>query len=213
MSNPKPSDDTRIVVHEGEEPVEDDPETAPIPNEEAPAPRSPSLRAAAACAGAAIAAVGLAALCASAMLGPAGDRSPGGEQAPLVSSQQQPERSAAGQDAEECEHVWIPVYGIDHKDAVTSSHEVDPTYESRTTAHTVCNDCLAIIDGKAQQHLDETGHSGYTPDVPVTDEVMTDEGGIETVVVEDESDELVITGEKCALCEEERALPGSEAEE
>lgn len=210
MSNLKPPDDTRIVVREDEEPVE----TVPIPNEEAPVPRNPSLRTAAACAGAAIVAVGLAVLCASAMLDPAGDRSPDGEQAPSPdSSQQQPEHSTAGQDAEECEHVWIPVYGIDHKDAVTSSHEVDPTYESRTTAHTVCNDCLAIIDGKAQQHLDETGHSGYTPDVPVTDEVMTDEGGIVTVIVEDESDELVITGEKCALCEEERALPDSETEE
>lgn len=212
MSNPKPPDDTRIVIREDEEPVEDEPETVPIPNEEAPAPRSPSFRTAAACAGAAIVAVGLAALCASAALGPADDRSPGGEQAP-VSRQQQPEHSAAGQDVEECEHVWIPAYGIDHKDAVTSSHEVDPTYESRTTAHTVCNDCLAIIDGKAQQHLDNTGHSGYTPDVPVTDEVMTDEGGVVTVIVENESDELVITGEKCALCGEARAAKGSGAGE
>ena len=212
MSSPKTPDDTRIVIHEDEEPIEAGQETVPIPNEEAPAPRSPSLRTAAACAGAAIVAVGLAALCASAVLGPVDDRSPGGEQAP-VSRQQQPEHSAAGQDAEECEHVWIPVYGIEHKDAVTSSREVDPTYESRTTAHTVCNDCLATIDGKAQQHLDETGHSGFTPDVPVTDEVMTDEGGIVTVIVEDESDELVITGEKCALCEEERAAKGSGAGE
>lgn len=209
MSNLKPPEDTRIVVREDEEPVE----TVPIPNEEAPAPRSPSLRTAAACAGAAIVAVGIAALCASAVLGPAGDRSPGGEQTPPISSQQQPERSAVDQDVKECEHVWIPVYGIDHKDAVASSHEVDPTYESRTTVHTVCNDCLAIIDGKAQQHLDETGHSGYTPDVPVTDEVMTDEGGIVTVIVENESDELVITGEKCALCEKERAATGDVAEE
>ena len=77
----------------------------------------------------------------------------------------------------------------------------------------MCNDCLAIIDGKAQQHLDETGHSGYTPDVSVTDEVMTDEGGIVTVVVEDEADELVITGGKCALCEEERVLPSTETGE
>lgn len=208
MSKPKTPDDTRIVVREDEAPVEDGPETTPASIEEAPDPRNPSLRTAAACAGAAIAAVGLAALCASAVLGPAGGRDPGGGQEPTtVSSQQQPGRSAAGQDAEECEHVWIPVYGIEHKEAVTSSHEVDPTYESRTTAHTVCNDCLAIIDGKAQHHLDETGHSGYTPDVPVTDEVMTDEGGIVTVIVENESDELVITGEKCALCDEERSVP------
>lgn len=212
MSNPKPSNREEIIVREDEEPVEDEPETVQVSSEEAPARRTPGLRTAAVCAGAAIATVGLAALCASAVLGPAGDRSPGGEQAPPAWSQQ-PEPSAADHDAEECEHVWIPVYGIDHKDAVTSSHEVDPTYESRTTAHTVCNDCLAIIDGKAQQHLDETGHSGYTPDVSVTDEVMTDEGGIVTVVVEDEADELVITGEKCALCEEERVLPSTETGE
>ena len=132
---------------------------------------------------------------------------------PITTALPQLGSSVVEQDASDHRHLWIPVYGIDHKDAITSSHEVDPTYESRTTARTVCNECLAIIDGKAQQHLDETEHSGYTPDVPVTDEVMTDEGGIATVIVENESDELVITGEKCALCEEERALPGSETEE
>ena len=156
----------------------------------------------AACACAAIAAFGLAAACLTATF-----NSGGGGEPPDQNPPADLQRPAAATAEKERKHVWVPVYGIEHTEAVTQTVEVAPTYETRTTAHTVCNDCLAVIDGAAQQHLDETGHSGFTPDVPVTDEVMTDEGGVETVVVKEGTDELVVTGEKCALCGEEREAP------
>lgn len=167
--------------------------------------RAQGLRTVAVCAGAALAVVGLAITCASAMLGLSGTDASGPLVSPTPPSQQGQDPSSTAGTENGHEHIWIPAYGIEHREAVTEPRDVDPVYGTETTSHTICNDCLAIIDGAAQEHLDETGHSGFTPDVPVTDEVLVEAGRTDLVVVEEAASELVVTGEKCALCGQERA--------
>lgn len=100
------------------------------------------------------------------------------------------------------EHAWIADYGTIHHDAETTQRWVPATYKSVTENHTVCNDCQARIDGAAQRHLDETGHGGYTTDVPITDEVVDVAGHFETVVIKQAWDEEVVTGYHCLTCAE-----------
>lgn len=204
MSHPNNSETRTGAPRFAEGPLaEPSPENGPAESGSKPAGRLAGVRTIAACACAAILAFALVAGATAAIhFKGAGPRP---EPAPSQSTQA-PGEGAEGE-AEGCSHAWIPIYGMKHVDAVTETRAVDPTYEERTSAHTVCNDCLAVIDGAAQRHLDETGHSGFTPDVPVTDEVMVDEGGTETVVLEEEADELVVIGERCALCGEERDAP------
>lgn len=60
-----------------------------------------------------------------------------------------------------CEHDWTVTYKTVHHDAVTHTENVPPVYEAKTSYHTVCNDCQQTIDGIADAHIKDTGHSGY----------------------------------------------------
>ena len=82
-------------------------------------------------------------------------------------------------------------------------------YADETTYHTVCNDCGQVIDGIDDQHIKETGHSGYSTNVPITDEVLVSEGYTQEVVDTPAYDETVADALVCTLCGETRPIDGT----
>lgn len=106
------------------------------------------------------------------------------------------------QKAEEHTHTWVPNYKTVHHDAVYEDVWHEPVYESETTYHTVCNDCKKTIDGVAADHIADTGHSGYSTNVPITNEVLKQAGYNEPVLVSEGWDETVIDGVTCTSCGE-----------
>lgn len=105
-----------------------------------------------------------------------------------------------------CEHDWSVTYKTVHHDAVTHTETIEPDYDDETTYHTVCNDCEQVIDGVADQHIKETGHSGYSTNVPITNEVLVSEGYTQEVVDTPAYDETVADALVCTLCGETRPL-------
>ena len=99
-------------------------------------------------------------------------------------------------------HTWVPNYATVHHDAVYKDVWHEPVYESVTTYHTVCNDCKKTIDGVASDHIEDTGHSGYSTNVPITNEVLKQAGYNEPVLVSEGYDEAVIEGVTCTGCGE-----------
>lgn len=69
--------------------------------------------------------------------------------------------------SEDCDHQWEP-YGVTTKVVAAKTHEerVPAETEVVTEYHTVCNTCHERIDGQAREHLEKTGHAGYTTNVP-----------------------------------------------
>lgn len=118
---------------------------------------------------------------------------------------------AVSGEAAACDHLWVPQYGSVHHDAVYEQVWHEPVYGTETTYHTVCNTCNALIDGNAAQHIEETGHSGYSTDVPIVNEVVVQSGYYEQVLVKEAWDETVQTGSVCASCGEEKPLEGGAA--
>lgn len=106
-------------------------------------------------------------------------------------------------------HDWTVTYQTVHHDAVTHTETMDPEYADETTYHTVCNDCGQVIDGIADQHIKETGHSGYSTNVPITDEVLVSEGYTQEVVDTPAYDETVADALVCTLCGETRPIDGT----
>lgn len=102
------------------------------------------------------------------------------------------------------EHNWGPNYELQHVDAVTHTVDHPAQYEAQTTYHTVCNTCMQVIDNEATAHIAQTGHSGYSTNVPITSDVMVQEAWTETVVDEEAYDQLVVNGEICSICGETR---------
>lgn len=116
-----------------------------------------------------------------------------------------------GGEADPCDHLWVPQYGSVHHDAVYEQVWHEPVYGTETTYHTVCNICNALIDGNAAQHIEETGHGGYSTDVPIVNEVVVQSGYYEQVLVSEAWDETVQTGSVCASCGAERPVEGGAA--
>lgn len=83
---------------------------------------------------------------------------------------------------------------------MTHTEHVAPVYQNLTTYHTVCNECKQVIDGKADDHIKQTGHSGYSTNVPITDEVMVSEGYDKQVTDTPAYDETVIDKLVCTTC-------------
>lgn len=106
------------------------------------------------------------------------------------------------QKVEEHTHTWVPNYKTVHHAAVYENVWHEPVYESETTYHTVCNDCKKTIDGVAADHIADTGHSGYSTNVPITNEVLKQAGYNEPVLVSEGWDETVIDGVTCTSCGE-----------
>lgn len=100
-------------------------------------------------------------------------------------------------------HTWSPNYETVHHDAEYKDVWHEPVYGEETTYHTVCNTCKEIIDGEAAKHIADTGHSGYSTDVPITDEIVVQEGYFEPVLVTEAYDETVVESMVCTACGEE----------
>lgn len=100
------------------------------------------------------------------------------------------------------EHDWAIVYETVAHDAETHEEVIQPVYEHVTAHHSVCNECNDIIDGHAQEHIDATGHSGFSTNVPVEETRLVSEGRVEVVTDEPAYDELVATGRECTICGE-----------
>lgn len=96
------------------------------------------------------------------------------------------------------------VNGIDvsgfSTDVFLSDYMKKDMLENLTTYHTVCNECKQVIDGKADDHIKQTGHSGYSTNVPITDEVMVSEGYDKQVTDTPAYDETVIDKLVCTTC-------------
>jgi septal ring-binding cell division protein DamX len=98
------------------------------------------------------------------------------------------------------EHNWNQNYELKTVEAVTHTVDHPAVWETQTTYHTVCNSCQEIIDGEAVDHIAASGHSGYSTNVPIANDVKVEEAWTETVVDEPAHDELVVNGEICTIC-------------
>lgn len=98
-------------------------------------------------------------------------------------------------------HTWIPQTETHHIDAKTETIFHPAVYEDVVVYHTVCNVCGTNIDGIAEEHKADTGHS-YTTNVPKSEKHLKTAEWTETVVVEDARDEVVNTGVLCTSCGE-----------
>lgn len=119
--------------------------------------------------------------------------------------------AAAAKGDETCDHDWTITYKTVHHDAVTHTETVKPVYANQTTYHTVCNDCKQVIDGKADEHLEETGHSGYSTNVPITDEVLVSKGYTHEVTDKAAYDETVPDKMVCTKCGATRPVDSTSA--
>lgn len=120
------------------------------------------------------------------------------QQTKPAESQQASQSTASAADAHQAaEHVWQPVYGTVHVEKQTHMEHKDATYKQETVNETVCNDCKAEITGKAQEHIEKTGHSGFTRNVPVIEDVIDMPAHDEEVVDWEAHDEKRLTGYSC----------------
>lgn len=127
-----------------------------------------------------------------------------GQQASFTASRpaQQASASAGGAasneaDAQPAEHAWQPVYGVVHVDKQTHVEHRDATYRQETVNETVCNDCKAVVTGRAQEHIEKTGHSGFTRGVPVVEDVLDQPAQDVEVTDWEAHDEYRLTGYSC----------------
>lgn len=113
-------------------------------------------------------------------------------------AQQAPDGSeAAGAGAQPAAHEWQPAYGIVHVDKQTHVEHRDATYRQEAVSETVCNECKAVITGQAQEHVEKTGHSGFTRGVPVVEDVLDQPAQDVEVVDWEAHDEYRLTGYSC----------------
>lgn len=98
-------------------------------------------------------------------------------------------------------HDWVAQYETVHHDAVTHVVHHDAVFENQTVYSTVCNTCGAVLDdGKGNAHIAETGHKGFTKDVPHIESVKVKDAWDETVTDKDAYDETVLKDYKCSTC-------------
>lgn len=115
-----------------------------------------------------------------------------------------------GSQKDACTHDWTITYKTVHHDAVTHNETVAPVYANETTYHTVCNECKQVIDDKADEHIKETGHSGYSANVPITSEVLVSEGYTKEVTDTPAYDETVPDKMVCTICGAERPVDSAQ---
>ena len=145
-----------------------------------------------------VAAAALVAACAvGAIVGQAFIGQEADQQAKPAESQQALQSAASPSDAQAEEHVWKPMYSVVHVDKQTRVEHRDATYKQETVSETVCNDCKAVITGKAQEHIEKTGHSGFTRNVPVVEDAIDVPEHDEEVVDWEAHDEKRLTGYSC----------------
>lgn len=108
---------------------------------------------------------------------------------------EEPEPAAGA--TEEAHHTWEPVYGIVHLEKKTHKEHVDATYKEVTEYETLCNVCKQPVTGKAQEHSEKTGHTGFTTNVPVVKEVVDAPAKDVEVTDQEAKDAYALTGYRC----------------
>lgn len=108
---------------------------------------------------------------------------------------EEPEPAAGA--TEEAHHTWEPVYGIVHLEKKTHTEHVDATYKEVTEYETLCNVCKLPVTGKAQEHSEKTGHTGFTTNVPVVKEVVDAPAKDVEVTDQEAKDAYALTGYRC----------------
>lgn len=98
---------------------------------------------------------------------------------------------------EEAHHTWEPVYGIVHLEKKMHTEHVDATYKEVTEYETLCNVCKQPVTGKAQEHSEKTGHTGFTTNVPVVKEVVDAPAKDVEVTDQEARDAYALTGYRC----------------
>lgn len=116
---------------------------------------------------------------------------------------------AAGQsqaaDQATCEHDWKVETKTVAGSPKTETVEIPATWEEQTKLETVCNSCMAVVTGAEAEHTASTGHSHFTPNVPVRQMVKTSEARTETRETGEAQSKEVPTGfDVCTRCGLER---------
>lgn len=149
--------------------------------------------------------------CAAEKQAPMPETGPAQEQSPAA--EEQGGEEAGDQDVTEIkaeepkpihEHIWVPDYELEVVPAETETIHHEAVTEEVVEYHTVCNECLEIVDGSAEKHSAETGHVGATPDVAVPVTRTVAEARDEVKEVAPEKTQLVSTTETCTTCGETR---------
>ena len=101
---------------------------------------------------------------------------------------------------EEHTHAWESNMVTVEAPELTKQIEHPAEYTTQEVKHTVCNTCHQIVDSATAEHTAETGHTGFTTNVPVSEQVVSKEAWSETVVVQQYQSKTVQNGEKCRIC-------------
>lgn len=83
---------------------------------------------------------------------------------------------------------------------LTEKIEHPAEYETKEVKHTVCNTCNKVIDNETAKHAEETGHTTFTTNVPVSEKVLVKDAWTETKTVQEYQSTTVQNGEKCRIC-------------
>jgi hypothetical protein len=84
------------------------------------------------------------------------------------------------------------VYETVHHPAVYETVYHEAEYATQTSYWTVCHQCDFRVQGSIYPHLDATGHTGYTSDVPFTETVLVRAAFEEQVLVSAARDEQIV---------------------
>lgn len=143
--------------------------------------------------------------------GDSGDAAKAGSNAILQSTGKAAEEASkgAGQskptDQATCEHDWKVETKTVAGSPKTETVEIPATWEEQTKLETVCNSCMAVVTGAEAEHAASTGHTHFTPNVPVRQMVKTSEARTETRETgETESKEVPTGFDVCTRCGLER---------
>ena len=178
----------RIIDAAAAEAAPDQTEKAPEQQPPAAARKVPAplLAAAGAAALAAVCAVGLMAGAGAggSTAGNVADPEPAAEAPQIAVPDDGPASDAAGKAAEaqsEISHTWRPGYEEAAAEAKTRVEHVEATYKEVTELETLCNVCKEDVTGHAAEHSEQTGHEGFTTNVPVQKTVVDVPAHDETV--------------------------------
>lgn len=193
-------------------------EAAGAPATQAPSKGLSASRRAAAFLACAVVAAVLGAAIATAALLPASqeaDRRAGELEQQLAAAEQgqrqaSAEQGQAGDVAQAaCEHEWRTLGLFEQTDAVVRTEEIPEVTEVVDVPHTVCNTCFAIVDGETEAHTEQTGHAGFSTDVPIPTTVVTREASTEEVVEQPAEQRFTPVLDWCPICGQTRAAAAS----
>lgn len=182
---------------------------APSPATQAPSKGLSASRRAAAFLACAVVAAVLGAAIATAALLPASQEADrrAGELEQQLAAAEQGQPADAAQAA--CEHEWRTLGLLEQTDAVVRTEEIPEVTEVVDVPHTVCNTCFAIVDGETEAHTEQTGHAGFSTDVPIPTTVVTQEASTEEIIEQPAEQRFTPVLDWCPICGETRAAAAS----